>query len=148
MTIVPGEAPDFNAELEAIFEGRPRSVRVFAQAKGRTKLGEFTLTIEQTLPDNVEPQEDGAREQIEQAFHAAMGRSAKHVDPETGEENPDLREAIVVEVTGDINYADAAEATEATNDILKRQIEYLQQTALGGLMDRAIRPEDLGMGDN
>jgi hypothetical protein len=141
-------APDFNAELDAIFEGRPRTVNVFAQAKGRTKLGDFTITIEQSLPDNVEPQEDGARQQLEAAFHAAMGRTAKHVDPETGEENPDLHEAIVVEVSGDINYADAAEAEEKTQDVLKRQFEYLQQSALSGMVQRAVRPEDLGMGNN
>jgi hypothetical protein len=142
------DAPDFNAELEALFQGRPRTVTVTAVAHGRTRLGDFTITVEQNLPDNVEPQPDGAIQQVESAFHAAFGRTAKHVDPETGEENPDLRETIEVTIEGDIDYAAAQVTAEATEDILKRQFEFMQQRALGGLLERAVRPEDLGLGEN
>lgn len=132
----------FEDRIERVFEGQPRGQRVRAQATGRTRMGDFTITLEQELPTNAEAQPDGVRQQIEMAFHAAFGRSAKHVDPDSGEENPNLNESIVVDIEGDFDTEAAESAQQEVERIVTEEIDRRKQQGMGALLAHAIRPDD------
>jgi hypothetical protein len=134
------EARDYDAEIAALFEGQEPGQRVVTIAKGRTGLGDFTITIEQTLPENAEAIYEGAIEQTETAFHAAFGRRAKHVNPETGEEDPDLRSSIIVQIDGDPNYEAVAETRERMEQIITEAVEAAKQSGMDALLRNAITP--------
>lgn len=136
---------DAHERIDALFADQPTGQRIRATARGVSRIGNkpFTIIVESELPINAEAQEDGARQQLEVGFHAMFGPKARHVDAE-GNENPDLREAIEVEVEGEPDYAAAAETREQMSAITREAVEKMQQAGLAGLMERAIRPDDDG----
>lgn len=130
--------------IDELFDDRPTGQTVRVLARGLSSLGAkpCTMTVEFELPDNAETSEDGVRVQMEAAFHTFFGRNARHLTPNGEDESHDLREAISVDVTGDVDDEAVAEATERVREILAQQVEDLKQARLSAMMRSTIRPVD------